>query len=92
MPIPVLIDADVTTGGHLYLLHFAKANLPIIRYQPTRDLAAEASAQSNFKQTSEVLINCAYLASKSVSTKPDFSLLELRMLFFASRADDVLFV
>jgi hypothetical protein len=89
MPIPVLINADVTTGRHLCLLHFPEADLPIVRYQSTRDLAAEASAQSNSEKTFKILINCAYLASKSDSTKPDSPLLRLRMLSFASRADDI---
>ena len=92
MPITILINADVTTGRQLCPLHFPEADLPIVRYQSTRDQAAEASAQSNSEETSKVLINCAYLASKSDSTNPDFSLLELRMLFFASRADDILFI
>jgi hypothetical protein len=87
-------NADVTTGRHLYLLHFPEAGLPIVRYQPTLlvNLAPEASVQFDSKSTFKVLINCAYLPSKSYITKPDSSLLELRMLFFASRSDDILFV
>ena len=70
-------NADVSTGQHLYRLHFPEANLPIVRYQSTRDLAAEASAQ----------YNCAYLASSSDTNQAWFLVLS-----FASRADDILFV
>jgi hypothetical protein len=64
---PDLINADVTTGRHFYLLHFLGADLYI-------------------------LINCDYLARISDTSKSHLLFFELRVLFFASRADDIFLV